>query len=90
VSAGAKTSPSKAQLESLARGYTEQCIRRLGGFVTADGVPEATAIEAAKVLLDRGYGRPKQQKELSGPDGEPINLVIRNLVEELREKSEKP
>lgn len=33
------------------------------------------AMEAAKELLDRSYGKPKQATEISGPEGEPIELV---------------
>jgi hypothetical protein len=87
VSQGKGTPPSKSTLESLARGYTVKSIERLGGYATGEGVDAAIQLRAIELILDRGYGRPKQQKELSGPDGEPINLVIRNLVEELREKN---
>lgn len=39
-------------------------------FVTDHG----TRIRAAEVMFDRGYGKPKQVTEVSGPDGEPIQL----------------
>jgi hypothetical protein len=89
VSAGAKTTPSKSALESLARGYTEQCIKRLGGYATSQKTPDQIRIEAIKILLDRGYGRPKQQKELSGPEGGDIRVTIRNLIEEKKNKQTK-
>lgn len=89
MSQGKGTAPSKTTLESLARGYTEKSIERLGGYATGEGVDPSIQIRAIELILDRGYGRPKQQKELTGPEDGPIQLVIRNLVEELREKSEK-
>ena len=33
-------------------------------------------IRAAEILLDRGYGKPKQPLEHTGPDGGPIQTVI--------------
>lgn len=33
-------------------------------------------IKAAKEILDRGYGKPAQAVELSGPDGEPFTVNI--------------
>ena len=32
-------------------------------------------LKAAEMLLDRGYGKPKQSHELSGEDGEPIKVL---------------
>jgi hypothetical protein len=33
------------------------------------------AMESARELLDRSYGRPTQSTEISGPKGDPIELV---------------
>ena len=33
-----------------------------------------TKLRAAEMLLDRGYGRPKQPTEFTGKDGEPIQV----------------
>ncbi len=33
-----------------------------------------TKLRAAEMLLDRGYGRPKQPNEFTGKDGEPIQV----------------
>jgi len=75
---------TKAQLESFARSWTKVGIQRLGGLASAPQTPDNIAIEAIKILLDRGYGRPKQQTELSGLDGSDINITIRNVIEEMR------
>ena len=37
--------------------------------------------ECIKELLDRGFGRPVQAHELSGPDGEPIHTIARVIVD---------
>jgi hypothetical protein len=45
------------------------------GTVVASTIEDLGAqIAAAEKLLDRVYGRPKQQTEISGPEGGPINL----------------
>lgn len=44
-----------------------------GGGMEIGYVPDhATRIRAAKEILDRAYGRPKQETELTGPGGGPI------------------
>ena len=74
---GKQTPPKKINLESLARGYTEQCIKRLGGYATSQKTPDAIRIDAIKILLDRGWGKPKQTKEHTGAGGEgPIVVEI--------------
>lgn len=54
----------KAVTISLGRGETSV------DYVT----DHAIRITAARELLDRVYGKPKQTQELSGPDGGPIDL----------------
>lgn len=39
-------------------------------------------VDAGSWLTDRGYGRPAQAVELSGPDGEPIKTDLSNLSTE--------
>jgi hypothetical protein len=65
-------------LKSMARAYTDACMKRLGSYVEQPQVPDAIAIEAIKILLDRGYGRPKSKKsqEVTGKDGGPITVEI--------------
>jgi hypothetical protein len=33
-------------------------------------------IRAAEVLLDRAYGKPKQTTELTGANGDPVQIII--------------
>jgi hypothetical protein len=69
-------------LRSLARGYTDACVSTLGGYVNSPDIHPDTKIAAAKVLLDRGWGRPPQSVEHTGKDGESeIKVIIRTIVE---------
>jgi len=77
--------PSKkipADVRSLARGYTKQCILRLGGLMLDPGKdePTSTSVAAARILLDRGWGVPAQPH--TGEDGEGgIEIIIRHILE---------
>ena len=66
------------QLDSLARGYTEQAIQTLGGIMING--EEGNRIRAADILLDRGWGRPKQDNshEVKGE----IKVVLRKMLED--------
>ena len=63
-------------VRSLARAHTECCIKKLSGFVNAvEGVPPSVQVQAAAILLERGWGRPVQP--LTGEDAEgPIKVEI--------------
>jgi len=66
----------------LARGYTKQCILRLGGLMLDPGKdePTSTSVAAARILLDRGWGVPAQPH--TGEDGEGgIEIIIRHILE---------
>jgi len=44
-------------LRSLARGYTEMCVRTLAGIVSQEAIPPAAPVWAASALLARGWGK---------------------------------
>ena len=67
-----------ADLRSLARGHTEQCIKVLAGMLSQEAVPAAARVQAANILLDRGWGKPPQAH--TGEDGD-IKVTIRQIVE---------
>ena len=68
-------------VRSLARAHTEACIKKLAGFATADeGVPQAVQVQAAQILLDRGWGKPAQVH--TGDENEPIIVEIIQRVRE--------
>lgn len=67
-----------ATLGEMARAHTAAALKTLAA-IAKSGESEAARVSAANALLDRGYGRPPQSLELSGPDGEPIALDLSML-----------
>jgi hypothetical protein len=67
-------------IESLARSYTDTAIKTLAGIMMEPSAPARARIAAAAILLDRGWGKPKENVEL--PDGEPrqITHIVREIV----------
>lgn len=71
-----------ADIRSLARAYTDECVRRLAAIVRDPGAdePASTSVAAAKILLDRGWGLPAQSH--TGADGEgAIEITVRHITE---------
>jgi len=67
----------KMALDSLARAYTERAIQTLGGIMET-GLEEGSRIRAADILLDRGWGRPKQDNTHT-LQGE-VRVVLRKML----------
>jgi len=67
-------------VRSLARGYTRECILRLGGIMLDPGAdePASTSVAAAKILLDRGWGTAPQDIHVQGE----VRVVLRKLLED--------
>jgi hypothetical protein len=64
----------------MARAYTEQGIRVLGGYVTSDKTDPEIKIRAIGMLFDRGWG--KSAQPVTGKDGEEdIQVTIRTIIE---------
>lgn len=63
--------PNKAtaSLKDAAQVYTEQALATLASIMLSASEGGAARVAAANALLDRGYGKPKQSVEASGPDG---------------------
>ena len=68
-----------ADIRSKARAHTDMAINTLVGVCRARGAPPGARVAAASELLDRGWGRSAQVH--SAPDGGPIQVIIRQLVE---------
>ncbi|SRR5260221_13578743 len=47
----------RVQVESLARNHTKSAIKILAAIMTAEDQPGATRVLAAKILLERGWGK---------------------------------
>lgn len=59
-------------LRDIAREYTQTAIEALADVIGDEESPPAARVSAATALLDRGWGRPSQSVELSGPEGQAI------------------
>ena len=67
-----KVNQIKRDLASMAKGHAEAALATLVEIMTNPGEAASARVSAATALLDRGYGKPVQAMEHSGPDGEPI------------------
>lgn len=67
--------PKDGELKELARAHTKEAIQTLVSVMKGKKSPAASKVAAAIALLDRGYGKPVQAVEASGPDGGPIETV---------------
>jgi len=66
-------------LGSLARSYTEECLKQVSAVLSND--PDtARRLTAAQILLDRGYGRPKQEttNEVKGE----LRILMRKVFDD--------
>jgi hypothetical protein len=64
----------------LARSYTDTAIKTLAGIMMEPSAPPRARIAAAAILLDRGWGKAKEMHEHSGPDSQPIQKIVREIV----------
>jgi hypothetical protein len=63
-----------ATLADLARAHTADALAALVK-VLKEGESEAARVTAANAILDRGFGKPTQSHEHSGPNGGPIEYA---------------
>jgi hypothetical protein len=67
-----------AHIESLARSYPHRAIKTLAGIMMEQNCPPMARTVAAKVLLDRGWGKPKEMHDIG--DGETLMKVVNEFV----------
>ena len=65
------TSEARARLSELASEYSDAALDALA-HVAKHGESANARVSAACALLDRGFGKPVQISEISGPDGGPV------------------
>lgn len=70
---GAKTKAG-ADVREAAQAFTDDAISTLAEIMKDSDNPAAARVAAANALLDRGYGKPKQETELTGDVG--LRIVI--------------
>ena len=70
-----------ANIRSLCRAYTEESIRHLAAIMRQPEYPPAARVQAANILLDRGWGKAPQSHV--GKDDGDVHGTIRQIVEEV-------
>ena len=70
-------------IRSLCRAYTGEAIRHLAAIMRQREYSPAARVQAANILLDRGWGKPAQAH--TGQDGEDIHVVIRQIIDSAEE-----
>jgi hypothetical protein len=66
----------KSELAELAREYTSEALEALVRVIRAPKAPPASVVAAATAILDRGHGKPSQVMEMTGKNGQPIQVNI--------------
>lgn len=74
---GQRSKRIPADIRSLRRSYTDEAVRSLAAIMR-NGDKDATRVQAAAILLDRGWGRAPQSH--ADEDGE-IRVVLRTITE---------
>ena len=85
-----KMPKNRGHIASLARSYTDTAIKTLAGIMMEQTSPPMARIVAAKVLLDRGWGKPKEMHHSEVDDNKPLLKVVNEIVHvyETREEIE--
>jgi len=68
-------------LESLARSYTETAVRTIG-TIMANSTDEQRKLDAADLLLSRGWGKPRQQQDIKAEHSGAVEVIIRDIAAE--------
>jgi len=81
---------NRGHIASLARSYTDTAIKTLAGIMMEQTSPPMPRIAAAKVLLDRGWGKPKEMHHSEVDDNKTLLKVVNEIVHvyETREQIE--
>lgn len=66
-----------ADIKELAQSFGEEAITHLVEIARNGDAPPAARVAAVKEILDRGYGKAKQDVELTGANGGPVETVTR-------------
>ena len=82
-----KMPKNRGHIASLARSYTDTAIKTLAGIMMEQTSPPMARIAAAKVLLDRGWGKPKEMHH-SEVDGNKTLLKVVNEIVHVYETRE--
>lgn len=68
------------EVVELARSATELAIKTLIEIAGKSNAPESARVAASNALLDRGWGKPVQAMEHSGPGGSELPGIVVTYV----------
>lgn len=68
---------AEISLRDLAREHTQDAVATLVAIMKDNAAVSAARVSAAQALLDRGYGKPKQEIEASGS----ISIAVTTGIE---------
>jgi hypothetical protein len=74
--------PDGRSLSDLAKAHTEKAVGALVKVLDDNEAPHSAVVSAASALLDRGWGRPKQEIEHSGEIGGIAEVIAARRREE--------
>jgi hypothetical protein len=75
-----KKSKSEYDLEKACKEETPEALQVILKCMRRNDMPKLQ-LDAAKYVVDRGYGKPKQMQEVAGPDGGNIPIGFRVIFE---------
>jgi hypothetical protein len=70
--------PVQRTISELARGHTLEALETLVSVMQAKTGASSDRNMAAKLILEFGWGKPKQSVEIGGPDGGPVRTEHAN------------
>src|SRR6516164_3548354 len=82
-----KMPKNRGHIASLARSYTDTAIKTLAGIMMEPNSPPMARVAAAKVLLDRGWGKCSETHNIN-LDGETSLLKVVNEIVHVHETRE--
>jgi hypothetical protein len=71
--------PDGRSLQDVAREHTVEAIATLARVMGNDEAPPAAQVAAASALLDRGWGRPKQDVDLGIQPGSILEEILSRI-----------
>src|SRR5262249_30632874 len=75
-----KMPKNRGHIEPLAPSYTDTAIKTLAGIMMEQTSPPMARIVAAKVLLDRGWGKPKGMHHSEVDENKTLLKVVKEIV----------
>lgn len=72
-----------AEIREAAQEYTEKALETLVAIMEDKDAPHAARVAAARDILDRGHGKPRQTTDLTSSDGSWTPKTLAEMYGEL-------